>query len=268
MFIFKREKKGDNRDEKLETRNEILETRGNVEASTPRLAERPTTVTCEQIKQTEQMVSEPEQQMTVTPIVNPETTVAPASTSQNNTATPSVSSTQSAVQTPSAAQKTDDEEWEYVTVTKTRVVRKRPKVVNKTVTSTATVVTKGTKTVVAPVTKKVTTTNKTTSGIKTTVTNNNKPKVVAKPKPKTSVSSTPSASSVQSVVQTPDLNVPKVSRQRVNNNETITTVERKGGDATQVGNDGKTKITKRKRKDGTEETVYTTTEVVRKKKEK
>ena len=77
--------------------------------------------------------------------------------------------------------------------------------------------------------------------------------------------SAPSVSSAQSAVPTV---APKVSLQRVNNNETITTVEQKGGDASQVGNDGKTKITKRKRKDGTEETVYTTTEVVRKKKEK
>ena len=205
--------------------------------------------------------SKPEQLKTLTPMVNSETLVVPARPSQNNTSAPTASSAQSAVQTP------EEDEWEYVTVTKTRVVRKRPKVAKKTVTSTATVVNKGTKTVVAPVTKKVTTATKTNSTVKTTV-KQSKPvpsRASGTSKPVSKKASEP-VQSAPSAVQTPDPNAPKVSRQRINNNETITTVERKGGDASQVGNDGKTKITKRKRKDGTEETVYTTTEVVKKRK--
>jgi hypothetical protein len=64
-----------------------------------------------------------------------------------------------------------------------------------------------------------------------------------------------------------DPNAPKVTRRRLSSNVTETTVEKRGATESEIGSDGKTKVTKRKRKDGTEETTYTTTEVVKKLKE-
>ena len=152
---------------------------------------------------------------------------------------------------PEALEGTDDE-YEYVTVTKTRVVRQRPKVAAKTTATTTNIKTAAKPKVVqtAP-TKKVTTTNKPKSTVKTQA------KVTAKPAVKTEAS-------VKSVVQDP--NAPIVTRKRLSSNVTETTVETKGGTETQMGQSGNQKVTKRKRKDGTEETVYTTTEVVKKRK--
>lgn len=161
----------------------------------------------------------------------------------------------------------DEEEYEYVTVTKTRVVRTRPKVTNKNVTST--VKTKGAANKVATTSTKVTTQNKVNTATTTSKTKApsaakpsvKKPVVKAKPKPATPVAEALEAKPV-------DPNAPKVTRKRISNNVTETIVEKKGGSETQVGADGSQKVSKRKRKDGTEETVYTTTEVVKKKKEK
>ncbi|WP_164847858.1 PorP/SprF family type IX secretion system membrane protein [Sandaracinomonas limnophila] len=239
MFIFKRDKKQETSEEKI---GEIKEVNSE---PVPVRSEQGSQKASEPVSEKASEQSKSDQLKTVTPMVNTESSVVPVASA------PTASSAQSAVQTPS-----EEDEYEYVTVTKTRVVRKRPKVAKKVVTSTATAVNNGTKTVVSPVTKKVTTTNKATSSVKTSVTK-------SKPVSKKASEPVQSAPSAPSAVPT---DAPKISRQRVNNNETVTTVERKGGDASQVGNDGKTKITKRKRKDGTEETVYTTTEVVKKRK--
>ncbi len=150
------------------------------------------------------------------------------------------------------AKPAEEDEYEYVTVTKTRVVRNRPKVAAKTTSSTTNIKTAAKPKVVqtAPA-KKVTTTNKPKSALQT------KAKVVAKP-----AVSVPAKSEPEALEGTE----PKVTRKRLSSNVTETTVETKGGSETQVGQSGNQKVTKRKRKDGTEETVYTTTEVVKKRK--
>ncbi|MHA8050406.1 PorP/SprF family type IX secretion system membrane protein [Aquirufa sp. ROCK-SH2] len=168
-----------------------------------------------------------------------------------------------------------EEEYEYVTVTKTRVVRTRPKVTNKTITST--VKTQGASKQVATSAVKTNTQTKTSTA---TVVNKSaanaakpavkkKPVVKAKPKPASPSTESVSKPVAEALEAKPvDPNAPKVTKKRISNNVTETIVEKKGGSETQVGIDGSAKVTKRKRKDGTEETVYTTTEVVRKKKEK
>ena len=177
-----------------------------------------------------------------------------------------------------------EDEYEYVTVTKTRVVRTRPKVTNKTVTST--VKTQGASKQVATSIVKTNTQIKTSTATvaNKSASNTAKPAVKKKPVPSTlrqaqrPSSGTdvkkPSAEPVSKPVaealeaKPVDPNAPKVTKKRISNNVTETIVEKKGGSETQVGIDGSAKVTKRKRKDGTEETIYTTTEVVRKKKEK
>lgn len=154
----------------------------------------------------------------------------------------------------------DEEEYEYVTVTKTRVVRTRPKVTNKTLTSTQR--TQGASKQVATSTTKASTQTKanTTTAANKTAATTAKPAVKKKPVVKQATQP-----AVPVVV---DPNAPKVTRKRISNNITETTVEKKGGSETQVGADGSQQVSKRKRKDGTEETIFTTTEVVKKKKEK
>jgi hypothetical protein len=133
----------------------------------------------------------------------------------------------------------EEDEYEYVTVTKTRVVRTRPKVAvplkasgtaTKSAIISSTPVTQAKKSAIKSVAKK----------------------------------STPSVKSANTVAADP--NAPKVTTKRISNNVVETTVEKSGGSEAEVGIGGNQKVSKRKRKDGTEETVYTTTEVVKKKK--
>jgi type IX secretion system PorP/SprF family membrane protein len=189
----------------------------------------------------------------------------------SNQEVPKAPASQAQAQTPAQplAAASDEEEFEYVTVTKTRVVRTRPKVTNKTVTSTQR--TQGAVKQVATSTIKARTqakANVATAANKTAA-NTAKPAVKQKPamkKPAVKKPAQVAATNTAPVVEDP--NAPKVTRKRISNNITETTVEKKGGSESQVGADGNQKVTKRKRKDGTEETIYTTTEVVKKKKEK
>jgi hypothetical protein len=133
------------------------------------------------------------------------------------------------------------DDFEYVTVTKTRVVLKRPKVSNTTANSV------------------VKTQGSVVSQVKQGANTQPKKIVKRKPRPKAAVSTEPKEI---------DPNAPIITRKRISNNITETTVEKRGATESEIGSDGKTKVSKRKRKDGTEETTYTTTEVVKKKKEK
>ena len=181
----------------------------------------------------------------------------------SNQEVPKAPASQAQPQTPAQPQAqaaSDEEEYEYVTVTKTRVVRTRPKVTNKTVTSTQR--TQGVAKQVTTSTTKASTQTKanTSTAANKTAATTAKPAVKKKPVVK---QPTQPAAPVAA-----DPNAPKVTRKRISNNVTETTVEKKGGSETQVGAEGSQQVSKRKRKDGTEETVYTTTEVVKKKKEK
>jgi type IX secretion system PorP/SprF family membrane protein len=170
------------------------------------------------------------------------TEAAPSRTSGTEAVPSKASGTESAPSRTSVTEvvkPAEEDEYEYVTVTKTRVVRTRPKVAvpskasgtaTKSAIKSSTPVTQAKKSAIKSVAKK----------------------------------STPSVKSANTVAADP--NAPKVTTKRISNNVVETTVEKSGGSEAEVGIGGNQKVSKRKRKDGTEETVYTTTEVVKKKK--
>ena len=186
-----------------------------------------------------------------------------SSTANKTSSTTNISSTNtsSSTTTTVSSSQESEEDYEYVTVTKTRVVRTTPKVTNKTVTSTQR--TQGAAKQVASGAIRTSTQTKANTSTAVNRTAANTAKAVAKKK-SVEKKRTQTASTNAGPV---DPNAPKVTRRRISNNITETTVEKKGGSETQVGADGSQQVTKRKRKDGSEETIYTTTEVVKKKKE-
>ncbi len=174
----------------------------------------------------------------------------------------------------------EEEEYEYVTVTKTRIVRNRPKSATsktvKTATKSATSLVKSS----VSVTKSSALKGANNIGRIATknVKSGNKPKMIIAPKPKATSeaasSATRSSTSNENVgsvtnqqsVSAENSEDTKITRKRISGNITETIVEKKIASEAQVGVDKGTKISKRRRKDGTEEVVYTTTEVVKRRK--